>query len=203
MSGQVNPWLSRPSTPPPVSDPLISAVPSTFGPVAPQRGVPAPDRVDQLPITDQRATPAVWWLGAHGGSGESTLAALAPEWSAAAGHAWPRNSNSEPTPVVIVARSNASGLRAAQNALRQWGAGLTPSNVFGLVVMADAPGRMPRALRDLLTVVGGGGPRTWTVPWVDAWRTDAPTASSIPREVQRIIDELSALPGIGAAGTSN
>ncbi|MFF7684492.1 DUF6668 family protein [Microbacterium sp. NPDC007973] len=203
MSDPQNPWLSRPTTPPSDSDVPIAVVPSTFGPVAPQRGVPAPDQVDQLPIADQRATPAVWWLGAHGGAGESTLATLAPGWSAAAGHAWPRSANGEPTPVVIVARSNAAGLRAAQNALRQWAAKLTPSNVLGLVVMADAPGRMPRALRDLLAVVGGGGPRTWTVPWVDAWRLDDPTASPIPREVQRVIDELSALPGIGAAGTTN
>lgn len=203
MSDPQNPWLSRPTTPPPDADVPIAVVPSTFGPVAPQRGVPAPDQVDQLPITDQRATPAVWWLGAHGGSGESTLAALAPGWSAAAGHAWPRSATGEPTSVVIVARSNAAGLRAAQNALRQWAAKLTPSNVLGLVVMADAPGRMPRALRDRLAVVGGGGPRTWTVPWVDAWRLNEPTASPIPREVQRVIDELSAIPGIGAAGTTN
>lgn len=201
MSDPINPWLSRPATPTPDTNAPITVVPSTFGPIAPQRGVPAPDRADQLPIKDQRATPAVWWLGAHGGSGESTLAALAPRWSAAAGHAWPRSSTGEPTPVIVVARSNAAGLRAAQNALRQWGAGLTPCNVLGLVVMADAPGRMPRALRDLLTVVGGGGPRTWTVPWVDAWRLDGPTASPIPREVQRVIDELSALPGIGAPST--
>lgn len=203
MSDPQNPWLSRPTTRPTDKAVPVAAVPPAFGPVAPQRGVPAPDQVDQLPIREQRSQPAVWWLGAHGGAGESTLASLRPGWSASAGHAWPRNADGTRTQVVIVARSNAAGLRAAQNALRQWGAGLTPSNVLGLVVMADAPGRMPRALRDLLAVVGGGGPRTWTVPWVDAWRLDEPTASPIPREVQRVIDELSALPGIGAAGTTN
>lgn len=203
MSDLQNPWLSRPTTPPPDTGKPIVAVPSGFGPVAPQRGVPAPDQVDQLPTREQQATPAVWWLGAHGGAGESTLAAVASGWSAAAGHAWPRSATGEPTPVVLVARSNAAGLRAAQNALRQWGAGLTPSTVLGLIVMADAPGRLPRALRDLLTVVGGGGPRTWTVPWIDAWRLNKPTAVPVPREVRRVIDELRALPGIGAAGTTN
>lgn len=202
MSDPRNPWLPRPSTPPPAEAAPIAARPSTSGPTAPQRGVPAPDRGDQLPIRERRSQPAVWWLGAHGGSGESTLAALTPGWSAAAGHAWPRNANGTPTPVVIVARSNVAGLRAAQNALRQWAAGLTPSNVLGLVVMADAPGRIPRVLRDLLAVVGGGGPRTWTVPWIDAWRLNEPTSVPIPREVQRIFDELSAIPGIGAAGTA-
>jgi hypothetical protein len=58
--------------------------------------------------------------------------------------------------------------------MRQWAAGLVPSvEVLGLVVMADAPGRVPRSLRDLLQVVSGGVPRTWTVPWVEAWRVGA------------------------------
>lgn len=203
MTDDTNPWLSRRSTPTPVEDVPVKAVPSTFGPAAPQRGVPAPDQVDQLPVREQRATPAVWWLGAHGGAGESTLAALWPGVTAAAGHAWPRSVDGSTTQVVVVARANVSGLRAAQNALRQWGASLTPSNVLGLVVMADAPGRMPRALRALLDVVSGGGPRTWTVPWVDAWRVADPTTVPVPREVQRVFDELSALPRTGAPGTTN
>lgn len=202
MSERANPWLSQPSTPTAVAQPLVVAVPPTSGPAAPQRGVPAPDQVDRLPVRDQSATPAVWWLGVHGGAGESTLAALTSGRSAAAGHAWPRNGGGL-TPVVLVARSNAAGLRAAQNALREWGAGLTPSNVLGLVVMADAPGRMPRALRDRLTVVAGGGPRTWTVPWVDAWRFEEPTNAPIPRDVERVFDELSAVTGIGASSTAN
>jgi hypothetical protein len=87
--------------------------------------------------------------------------------------------------------------------MRQWAAGLVPSvEVLGLVVMADAPGRVPRSLRDLLQVVSGGVPRTWTVPWVEAWRVGEPPAlASSPREVQRLVDELTAL--LGAAGTTN
>lgn len=203
MSERANPWLSQPTTPIPAAHPPVMAAPPTSGPVAPQRGVPAPDQVDRLPVRDQSATPAVWWLGVHGGAGESTLAALSPERSAAAGHAWPRSTSGNQTPVVLVARSNAAGLRATQNALREWGAGLTSSNVLGLVVMADAPGRMPRALRDRLTVAAGGGPRTWTVPWVNAWRFEEPTNVPIPRDVQRVFDELSAVIEIGASSTVN
>jgi hypothetical protein len=167
-----------------------------FGPVAPQRGVPAPDRVDQLPVRDHAAPAQLWWVGTHGGAGESTLAALVPGWQAA-GHAWPRTTAPTPARTVLVARSDARGLRAAQNAMRQWAAGLVPSvEVLGLVVMADAPGRLPRPLRDLMQVVCGGVPRTWSVPWVDAWRVGEPPApSNAPREVQRLIDELSAILG--------
>lgn len=203
MSDQTNPWLSRPVAASTEHQAPITAVPSTFGPVAPQRGVPAPDQVDRLPIRDQRPSPAVWWVGAHGGAGESTLAALTPGWSAASGHAFPRHTDGTTSQVVIVARSNAAGLRAAQNALRQWGAGLTPSHVLGLIVIADAPGRIPRILRDRAAIIGGGGPRTWHVPWIDAWRFEDPTSVPVPRDLQRIFDELRALPDIGATGTVN
>ena len=202
MSEPLNPWLSRPTTPPPSQAAPVASVPDAVGPVAPQRGIPAPDRVDQLPIHDRGTTAALWWVGAHGGSGESTLAALMPG-SQAAGHAWPRTPSQTPARTVLVARGDARGLRAAQDAMRQWAAGLVPSvEVLGLVVMADAPGRVPRSLRDLLQVVSGGVPRTWTVPWVEAWRVGEPPAlASSPREVQRLVDELTAL--LGAAGTTN
>ncbi len=202
MSEPLNPWLSRPTTPPPTQAAPVASVPDAFGPVAPQRGIPAPDRVDQLPIHERGSTAALWWVGAHGGSGESTLAALMPG-SQAAGHAWPRTPSAMPARTVLVARADARGLRAAQDAMRQWAAGLVPSvEVLGLVVMADAPGRVPRSLRDLLQVVSGGVPRTWTVPWVEAWRVGEPPAlASSPREVQRLVDELTAL--LGAAGTTN
>jgi hypothetical protein len=202
MSEPLNPWLSRPTTPPPSQVAPVASVPDAVGPVAPQRGIPAPDRVDQLPIHDRGTTAALWWVGAHGGSGESTLAALMPG-SQAAGHAWPRTPSPTPARTVLVARGDARGLRAAQDAMRQWAAGLVPSvEVLGLVVMADAPGRVPRSLRDLLQVVSGGVPRTWTVPWVEAWRVGEPPAlASSPREVQRLVDELTAL--LGAAGTTN
>ena len=202
MSEPLNPWLSRPTTPPPTQAAPVASVPDAFGPVAPQRGIPAPDRVDQLPIHDRGTTAALWWVGAHGGSGESTLAALMPG-SQAAGHAWPRTPSPTPARTVLVARGDARGLRAAQDAMRQGAAGPVPSvEVLGLVVMADAPGRVPRSLRDLLQVVSGGVPRTWTVPWVEAWRVGEPPAlSSSPREVQRLVDELTAI--LGAAGTTN
>lgn len=203
MSEPLNPWLSRPTTPQPVDvAPPVASVPESFGPVAPQRGIPAPDRVDQLPIYDRGTTAALWWVGAHGGAGESTLAALMPG-SQAAGHSWPRTPSTAPARTVLVARSDARGLRAAQDAMRQWAAGLVPSvEVLGLVVMADAPGRLPRSLRDLTQVVSGGVPRSWSVPWVEAWRMGEPPAlASSPREVQRLVDELSAL--LGAAGTTN
>lgn len=205
VSEGMNPWLSQPVTPEP-STPLYTDVPAArpTGPVAPQRGVPAPDRVDQLPTFAQAHGAELWWLGAHGGAGESSLAALVPEWPSAS-HGWPRTPGGAPSRVVVTARSNARGLRAAQLAATQWAAGLVPHvQLVGLVVVADAPGRLPRPLRELAQLVAGGFPRTWSVPWIEAWRLgDRPDLATAPRDVRRLVDDLSTLLRPGAAGTTN
>ena len=82
-----------------------------------QGGVVAPGPQDRLPRRllgdDEQA--AVWWLGAHGGAGESTLEELF-SGSRAADHSWPLAAAGEPPArVVLVARTHAHGLRAAQS----------------------------------------------------------------------------------------
>jgi len=106
--------------------------------------------------------------------------------------------------VVLTARSNLRGLRAAQVAATQWASGLVPHvQVLGLVVIADAPGRLPRPLREYAQLVSGGVPRTWTLPWIETWRLgETPELATSPREVRRLVDELTALLRPGAAGTT-
>ncbi|WP_354508513.1 DUF6668 family protein [Oerskovia enterophila] len=204
-----NPWVSRPAASSPAlaatQAPIATAAPT--GPVAPQRGVPAPDTVDQLPVVQYGPGEArpLWWLGAHGGAGESKLAHLV-EHSRVADHAWPHLvASPRPAPVVLVARSSYDGLRAAQVAATQWASGLVPFvNVLGLVVVADAPGRLPRPLREFAQIVGGGVPRTWTVPWIESWRLgEEPSLLSVPREVRRLVDDLNAILQPGAGSTTN
>ena len=97
------------------------------------------------------------------------------------------------------------GLRAAQSAATQWAAGLAPFvQLIGLVVVADAPGKMPRPIRELTHLVSGGVPRTWHVPWNEAWRLGEPTAlDTAPRQVRRLVDDLNAVIRHGAPGTAN
>jgi hypothetical protein len=145
-----------------------------------------------LPAIPVRANNALWWVGAHGGAGVSTLTGLVPD-SASAGRAWP-------DPVggvahcVLVCRSSITGLRAAQTAMTQWAAGAAPAGVqlHGLVVLADAPGRkLPRALRDFIYVLRGGVPRLWVLGWVEEWRTNpAPTLAGAPRGVASLVADL-------------
>lgn len=196
MSEAVNPWLSHPVEVAlePVPHTVNPCTPTATGPIAPQRGVPAPAAISRLPAASRGERPLLWWMGAHGGAGESTLAALLPG-SMEAEHVWPQTDSGIPMPVVVVARTSMRGLTAAQVALTQWASGMVPGvKLLGLVMLADAPGRLPRPLRDLARVVGGGAPRMWSVPWVPSWRmVEHPVGDDIPREVRRLIDDLHSL----------
>lgn len=204
MPDSANPWLSRPTvTPKPTTlAPDENVLPPATGPVAPQEGITAPDQVDRLPTVSHRTSAPLWILGVHGGAGESTLAKLDPSWSAA-GHGWPQVHDGTQSRVILVARSNMHGLRAAQSAATQWAAGLVPNiQVFGLVIVADAPGKLPRPLRDFARLVGGGVPRTWMVPWNESWRLGSdPIPSESPREVRKLISDLYALMTTDAANS--
>jgi hypothetical protein len=140
----------------------------------------------------------VWWLGVHGGAGEKTLEAIF-RGSCAAGHRWPVASPSNPPAmVVLVARTNARGLRAAQSAMQQWQASELGLLVVGLVLMADAPGRLPRALRHLAGVIGGGVPRVWSFPWVGSWRAgEVPSRANSPRQAERLLADLRSVGALG------
>ncbi|WP_125778380.1 DUF6668 family protein [Antribacter gilvus] len=186
-------------TPPPETTRVVPAT----GPTGPQSAVPVPDGVDQLRlrVPDRRAE--LWIVGAHGGAGESSLAALDPLW-AEAGHAWPAAASNERLAAIVVARSNVRGLTAAQAAARQWATRMVPRvQLFGLVVIADAPGRLPKPLRDLSRVVAGGYPRSWTLPWIESWRLGEPIAiETAPREVSNLVKDLNTLLYPGADGAT-
>ena len=199
MSEDTNPWLSRPlSRPARITSTSVPKVPDLTGPLAPQLGVPEPAVANQLPVRSHDFGADLWWLGVHGGAGESTLSSLVPSWEAA-DHGWPRIPGGKSPRVVLVARSNMHGLQCAQLAATQWAAGLVPHvELVGLVVVADAPGRLPRPLRDFLQVVKGGVPRTWQVPWVEAWRFgEDPSFSDLPRAIRNLVEELTAITSPG------
>lgn len=96
------------------------------------------------------------------------------------------------------------GLQAAQAAARQWAAGLVPHvEVLGLVIIADAPGRLPHPLRTFAKIVSGGFPRTWNLGWIDSWRVGEPPVLDVTRDVRHLVDELHALLDSGAKSTIN
>jgi hypothetical protein len=127
----------------------------------------------------------VAWYPAHGGAGATTLAWLIGGADLGAVQVAPG------TPVVVVARTNAWGLRAAQSCAAAWPAwAMRP---VGIVLIADAPGRLPRSLRELAHLVTGGYDRVWTIPWIPSLREGDPPPDIRP--LRRLAKEL-ALPGI-------
>lgn len=212
--GEFNPWLSV-STPEVLTSEKTSEpnqeLPQATGPQGPQKGVPVPQGNGRLPSRPISRAAPLWWLGVHGGAGETSLAALLGS-SRAAEHAWPTPvtlglPDSSPegdafhhaapgvARVVLVARTHASGLRAAQIAATEWASGAVQGvDLLGLALVADAPGKLPRSLRDTAKVVTGGVPRVWKIPWIEAWRLGEPiSVESSPRLVRAMVTDLNAL----------
>jgi hypothetical protein len=192
---QQNPWNRQQS---PVeaqqgpSQPGDSSLPGSLS--APRYGASASAEDQRLPKFAIPAADTLWWVGVHGGSGESTLSRLLPG-SRAADHRWPIPPPPVPTPVVLVARTHGSGLRAAQRAASDWASGVVQGvAVLGLVLIADAPGRLPRVLDDFADIVGGGVPRVWDIPWIEEWRRgEDPTPDNTPDEVFEVLESVYAL----------
>lgn len=190
MSDPQHPWIAQPPAEKVRVPPMLTskAIPR---PTTPQAGVPRPDSSHRLPRHDTTQQAGIWWLGAHGGAGESVLCHLLPG-SRSADHAWPIVHDGSKANVVLVARSNADGLIAAQQAATDWASGsLATINLLGLVIVADTPGKLPKLLRDLAQVVSGGVPNVWHLPWVESWRLgERVSPETSPQNVRAVISAI-------------
>ncbi|MFF7795400.1 DUF6668 family protein [Streptomyces sp. NPDC007991] len=107
------------------------------------------------------------WVGTHGGAGVSTLAAVYGGHDS--GRAWP--GPGDPSSVLLVARTHAAGLDTVAGAVEIFRRGQAPTglDLDAVVLVADAPGRLPRPLaqrvKSLESVID-----VYRVPWVPAWR---------------------------------
>lgn len=180
---------SEPETPTAVAIDHEPGVEVLRGSPAPQPGLTAPAQGDRLG-TVEVSTRGPWWVGVHGGAGESTMADLLG--GDASGHRWPLMADSAQRPlVVLVARQNARGLDAAARAARDWAAGSWPGvDLLGLVIIAAAPGKVPKHLRSRTRIVAGGVPRTWMVPWIESLHLTG-EATDLPRSCSSVLTDLS------------
>lgn len=176
-------------------DPGLRVAPARHLTLAPAGTAPPPE--PQPPTITPRLAlrSGCTLLAAHGGAGVSSLlrAGLAAAGSVDAGRIWPAGGAA-----LLVARSSVSGLEAARDAVRAHAAGDTGLDVtlLGLVLIADAPGRLPPRLRELADLVAGAFLRVWQVPWLTEWRL-ATASEPLPAhpEVTRLITDLRALTG--------
>jgi hypothetical protein len=107
--------------------------------------------------------------GAHGGAGASTLARLLN--AVDMGPVWPNPGRCVPWYVLVAARTNAAGLDAASRMLASYRGRRYPQGclLLGFVLMADAPGRLPKPISRSITILSSAMPVT-RVPWVGSWR---------------------------------
>jgi hypothetical protein len=147
------------------------------GPVTvPEPGPPTPAQVS---ATARRFS----WIGTHGGAGVSTLATVYGGHDC--GRAWP--GPTDPQSVLLVARTHAAGLEAVVHAVEVFRRGEAPPglDLDAVVLVADAPGRLPRPLAQRIKRHLESAIDVYRVPWVPAWRlgdlSDRP-----PRETEAL-----------------
>lgn len=182
--------LAAPS-PSPLSAARLRRVP------APALSLPAPDLVSAPPPnrtvgTSAHAVDGVALLGAHGGAGVTSLLRAGLDQVAVDAHrCWPKAGL-----VLLVARASTSGLEWARDLARQHASGLAGDvELIGLVLVPDAPGRLPARTTGLRDLVSGAFPRTWHLPWLEQWRLAA-TTEPLPAhpDVQHLVAELTRTP---------
>lgn len=111
----------------------------------------------------------VFVVGAHGGAGTSTVARLLNALDS--GCTWPEPPYGVTVNVVLTARTNAAGLLAASRTLAGYCAHRYPefARLAGLVLVADAPGRLPKELDRRITILASAT-MVYRLPWVRDWR---------------------------------
>lgn len=189
-----NPWLA------PKEAPAAERVDSTPAPSAedtlkvwtgvatPQPRVPVPDRADCLGQVRVPDGDTLWVVGVHGGAGETTVASWLQ--GRGTGRRWPAPEHDKPT-VLLVARTSSAGMNAARLAAREWASGAVPVTLVGLVLVADAPGALPRQLREEAKHLSGAVPRTWQMPFIPALRVvPAPGQSAAPSAARSVLRSI-------------
>ena len=154
-------------------------------PLPPDPGTPSPSSIPTgIPAGTATATPRrrFSWVATHGGTGVTTLASVYGGQDC--GRDWP--GPEDPPSILLVARTHAAGLAAVARALEVFRRGEAPAglDLDAVVLVADAPGRLPRQLTPYVKAIESVID-VYHVPWVPAWRIGDLTAAP-PRETEAL-----------------
>ncbi|MFJ8185882.1 DUF6668 family protein [Streptomyces sp. NPDC096105] len=129
--------------------------------------VTAPEADPPEPLPARATARRFSWVGLHGGAGVSTLAAVYGGHDC--GRSWP--GPGAPSSVLLVARTHAAGLDAVPPAVALFRRDEAPHGLGldAVVLVADAPGRLPRPLAHRVRLVEALID-VYRVPWVPGWR---------------------------------
>ncbi|WP_233558772.1 protein kinase family protein [Micromonospora radicis] len=138
---------------------------------------------------DSLSEDGIGWIGAHGGAGASTLTRLLGGTDI--GCRWPDPALAEPARVMVAGRTNHDGLRAVSRALHAMKEGRHPAGMrlLGVVLIADAPGRLPPPLLGRIRLLRSVAP-VHRVPWIPSYRV-----GEEPKHPPRQLVRLSTLVG--------
>lgn len=134
-------------------------------------------------------------MGLHGGAGATTLSTLLGESALDVGRAWPLSQSTRtqapwPLPVIAVARTDHTGLSAADRFVRSWANGQLSGSQLSALVLIEAGPRTSdarkKATKRLLRMV----PRGTHIPWMDPWLDAPPDPARLPGRIKRIIKLL-------------
>lgn len=183
---------------PPVQAPVRTAAPASPRTAArpapasqrtapPRRATPAPateapwDTPGRTRTARGRSRDEVGWVKAHGGAGTTSL--VEALGGVDLGARWPDPARGEPRRIVLVGRTSAGGLQAVSRALGALTEGDAPHglDLLGVVLVADAPGRLPLSLLRRIRVLRSAA-RVHRVPWIPAWRMGGRPAAA-PRQL--------------------
>ncbi|MFC0097786.1 hypothetical protein ACFFKH_09615 [Micromonospora marina] len=157
-----------------------------------------PRERDERPVhsRDVLSDEGIGWIGAHGGAGASTLTRLLG--GVDIGCRWPDPAIGEPARVALVGRTNMDGLRAVSRALNAMREGRHPAGMrlVGVVLIADAPGRLPGPLLGRIRMLRSVAP-VHRVPWVPSYRVGVEPQRP-PRQLARLAALAEARPGRGS-----
>ncbi|MFE0522065.1 hypothetical protein [Streptomyces sp. MBT33] len=133
-----------------------------------------------------RSRNEVGWVKAHGGAGVTSLVEVLG--GVDVGARWPDPARGEPRRVVLVGRTSARGLRSVSQALGSLHDGRAPQGLelLAVVLVADAPGRLPLGLLRRVRVLRSAA-RVQRVPWIPAWRTGG-NPKMLPRQFDRLAE---------------